>query len=601
MDKNPDFKCQMIDKCLEMMLYGTVGIRGEGDDPGEMFISSNDITSAIAAHPECETIRLRVNSPGGDVSHGLAIYNYLAGCGKPVEFLVDSVAASIATVIMCAGKVIAPANSLFLIHNPHKAAEGTASDMKNAASQLETMEKMIAGIYAKKFGCTSEAAMKIMDEEALMDGEGAKAIGLVDELIDSVEMGMAAKADIPALKTARAKYHETAKALASSSTDQTKFLKDDMLVLLNRQIGREIFASNFYKQASAVFASQGLTGFQRYCDAESRVELDHAMWVLSFVIGAGAVVAVPKIDAPTVDQAAKPLEMTRGMLDLEISVTQDWTAIAELAKSQDNAATQNLSQFFMFEQQMSENEALTLHQKVKLADSGTGVLLIDSDMKDKQPKGASMKSKAELDAQAKLDAENKAKIEADAKAKQEAEAKSALEAKAKADKEAAEAQAKIDLDAKALKEKQDADAKAKIDAANQAAIDAQARADQIKTTFKAMCDIFGDERAGKYFAKNLSVDQAKDAFIAELRAEAGKLKADKTELETKLDHAIKHPSIPFEASASTVIGGNIHVSRSQFDAYCKERSITDQKKKDQLWADLSKPAPVNSTQGNEDE
>jgi ATP-dependent protease ClpP protease subunit len=68
----------------------------------------------------------------------------------------------------------------------------------------------------------------------------------------------------------------------------------------------------------------------------------------------------------------------------------------------------------------------------------------------------------------------------------------------------------------------------------------------VRIEFKAMCDEFGHERAAKYFEKGVTMDDARKAFIQELKAELGRAKVDRTEAETRLQVALKSPSIPFD-------------------------------------------------------
>ena len=139
-------------------------------------------------------LEVHISSPGGAVSDGLAIYNYLAGLkakGVTVETYVDGLAASIASVIAMAGDVrfIGKASSL-LIHRPWMMACGNAGNLRQAADDLDKVAEQLAGIYADRSGLDLDAVRSIMTGEADADGtlltaQDAIANGLADEIVDN--------------------------------------------------------------------------------------------------------------------------------------------------------------------------------------------------------------------------------------------------------------------------------------------------------------------------------------------------------------------------------------------------------------------------------
>lgn len=139
-------------------------------------------------------LEVHISSPGGSVSDGLAIYNYLAGLkakGVTVETYVDGLAASIASVIAMAGdtRYIGKASSL-LIHRPWMMACGNAGNLRQAAEDLDKVADQLAGIYADRSGLDLDAVRGIMTGEADADGtlltaQDALANGLADEIVDN--------------------------------------------------------------------------------------------------------------------------------------------------------------------------------------------------------------------------------------------------------------------------------------------------------------------------------------------------------------------------------------------------------------------------------
>lgn len=170
-----------------------------------------------------------------------------------------------------------------------------------------------------------------------------------------------------------------------SSVEQTDFVPEDMEGLLNRQVGAEFYSAYLYYMAAAVFQSKGLVGFQAWMERQGDGEIEHAMKVYKYLVDTGSTLVPPTVPGPQIEKDANVEEITRFILNHEMSVTQDWKRIGQLAKEQDNPATMKLVQWFMEEQIEEEDAALTLHQKVQMADTGSGILIIDNDLKDRSP------------------------------------------------------------------------------------------------------------------------------------------------------------------------------------------------------------------------
>jgi ATP-dependent protease ClpP protease subunit len=130
------------------------------------------------------SITLRINSPGGDVMEGAAIYNILKADGRPVTAYIDGLAASMASVVaMAAGRVVMPANALMMIHNPWTVSAGDAERLRKDADLLDKIKGQIVGAYEAKCGAkkTHDEIVAMMDAETWMDGKEAVEAGLADE------------------------------------------------------------------------------------------------------------------------------------------------------------------------------------------------------------------------------------------------------------------------------------------------------------------------------------------------------------------------------------------------------------------------------------
>ncbi len=154
------------------------------DEIGGFGVNARDFISQIRASG-AKKINLRINSPGGSVFDGLAIYNFLKE--QDVTVQVDGLAASIASIIAMAGKEVRIASNGFLmIHNPWGGAMGDSEEMRQTADLLDKIRDSLVGTYAKKTGKDAETIKRWMDEETWFSAEEAKENGFVDMITDEV-------------------------------------------------------------------------------------------------------------------------------------------------------------------------------------------------------------------------------------------------------------------------------------------------------------------------------------------------------------------------------------------------------------------------------
>lgn len=139
-------------------------------------------------------IDLHINSVGGSVFEGNAIFNVIRSHKATVTVYIDSIAASIASVIALAGdKVVIARNARFMIHDPHALSYGRASDMRKTADILDKLRDDIAAVYVARTGMETEDVLAAMAEETWYSAEEAVDSGFADEL--GPELAIAAKVD----------------------------------------------------------------------------------------------------------------------------------------------------------------------------------------------------------------------------------------------------------------------------------------------------------------------------------------------------------------------------------------------------------------------
>ena len=140
----------------------------------------------LASVSPTEDISLYINSPGGKVSSGLAIYDTMQLVQPSVATICTGMAASMGSVLLCAGekgKRRALPHSRVLIHQPLGGAHGQASDILIAAKEIEKTRNELISIIANHSGTPFDKVFADADRDYWMSAEEAKAYGMVDEVL----------------------------------------------------------------------------------------------------------------------------------------------------------------------------------------------------------------------------------------------------------------------------------------------------------------------------------------------------------------------------------------------------------------------------------
>lgn len=132
-------------------------------------------------------IHLYINSPGGSVTAGMAIYDTMQFIRPNVSTLCIGQAASMGAVLLtagAAGKRHCLPNSRIMVHQPLGGFQGQASDFDIHAREILTIRERLNGILAKHTGQTIERIQQDTDRDNFMNGEQAQAYGLIDSVLD---------------------------------------------------------------------------------------------------------------------------------------------------------------------------------------------------------------------------------------------------------------------------------------------------------------------------------------------------------------------------------------------------------------------------------
>ena len=163
------FAFQKVDENnTELYIYGEIRKK----DIWDVFFGDDDTRTGAfefkdaLAQVDTPNLTVRINSMGGSVSEGLAIYNLLNDFKGNVTTIVDGFACSAASVIFMAGdKRIVPESGLLMIHNAWGVAEGDSNAMKKYAEDLEKITQPSVNIYVSKTGLSEEKVKEMMDKE----------------------------------------------------------------------------------------------------------------------------------------------------------------------------------------------------------------------------------------------------------------------------------------------------------------------------------------------------------------------------------------------------------------------------------------------------
>lgn len=136
-----------------------------------------------------KALTVRINSYGGEVAEGLAIYNLLKSYEGEVTTVCDGFACSAASVVFMAGvKRIMPRSSLLMIHNAWTWASGDADDLRKAADDLEKITQPSVEIYTSVSNLDADEIKSMMDAETWIDADEALDFGFATEISEEAAM-----------------------------------------------------------------------------------------------------------------------------------------------------------------------------------------------------------------------------------------------------------------------------------------------------------------------------------------------------------------------------------------------------------------------------
>lgn len=178
-------KEQAPNPSLDDKLLGTRSIMVSGEinkQSADSFIKQMLVLDSQSSDP----ITVYINSPGGDVDAGYAMFDMVRFVNSPVRMVGCGLVASAATLLYLAvdkEKRYALPDSSYLIHQPMSGMEGVATDIEIHARQMEKLRAKLDGVIAKQTGKSLEEVSKDTERDYWLDSEEAKAYGIVGSII----------------------------------------------------------------------------------------------------------------------------------------------------------------------------------------------------------------------------------------------------------------------------------------------------------------------------------------------------------------------------------------------------------------------------------
>ncbi len=279
----------LSDNQAELLIYGSIG---------EDWFSDESVTAKSIATQlqtlDVDIITVRINSYGGSVADGLAIFNSLCNHRATITVRIDGVAVSIASLIAMAGDKVEMAESaLFMVHAPWGGASGNAQELRDYANVLDGFAKAMASGYQRKTGQTHDTIMDLLTNGAdhWYTASEAKEFGFVDQIIDEE---IAVAAGFNQSKFAPAGLQHVAASLSLNSSKGKNTMPQNQVKKTEKEIEAAALARENKRQTaiSRVFSlhegRDGISTLLNSCLLDSSITLEQAQNKLLNKLGEGA-------------------------------------------------------------------------------------------------------------------------------------------------------------------------------------------------------------------------------------------------------------------------------------------------------------------------
>jgi ATP-dependent Clp protease protease subunit len=194
------YALEQTDSAADLYIFGDIAGYGQmsEDDPDRSAYNIINELKNISA----DSVNVHINSMGGDVGEGLAIYNTLKNSGKNVTTYCDGFACSAASVVFMAGSErVMSRETLLMIHNAWMASVGNADDLRKDADDLDKINETMSNAYLEGTNISKEDLKALMDNETWITADEAVQYGFATKIIGDDDTKASAMASIKAKLT----------------------------------------------------------------------------------------------------------------------------------------------------------------------------------------------------------------------------------------------------------------------------------------------------------------------------------------------------------------------------------------------------------------
>ena len=189
------YKITAKGKKAEILIYEDIGDGWLGG------ISAKAFADDVKALGKLEEINVRINSPGGSVFDGVAMYNTLVRNQARIIVDIDGLAASIASIVAMAGDEVRMAeNAMMMIHDPWIVTAGTAEELRDQADVMDKVRETLLTTYVSRSSADEATISDMMAAETWMTAADAEEVGLIDSVTAEVKMAAIAGFDLAKYK-----------------------------------------------------------------------------------------------------------------------------------------------------------------------------------------------------------------------------------------------------------------------------------------------------------------------------------------------------------------------------------------------------------------
>lgn len=212
-----------------------------------------------------DSINVHINSYGGDVAEGLAIYNTLKNSNKKVTTYCDGFACSAASVIFMAGdeRIINEA-SLLMIHNAWTLASGNANDFRKRADDLDKITQASINAYMRHVSISEEELKALMDQETWITAEEAVIWGFATGATGTKEEGVSQSA----IKYIRDKILSSANNLETLEAKEGEFIVDTDEIA--EKVAKKVWA--VFEKQKEIWKPKDSTGFGAFFNKKEKMK-----------------------------------------------------------------------------------------------------------------------------------------------------------------------------------------------------------------------------------------------------------------------------------------------------------------------------------------